>query len=822
MSKTYISNVTRRNPQPRSKRLKAGATTSSSSTVVSLSAGTGASGNNTDHTHDNLADLNKIGTTDGYLMLTELDKESGSPQTNKVKAGWADGSNYANDAAHADNADEASHAETADSSTQWDGHGWQDWMDQPIRSFDAVRFQSVTCNDLHSVQTFVDGLLGSGYKLWSDDEGVTHLAIDKLTVRQTMKVMELLVEKIRSIGGALVVSASNGRIAQVTEQDNSFIIAFEQNNNFVAGDLIRCSVANGQTSKSYWVEVADVTSEGVVVDKSSFPSNVVPAEGDECVLMGNTLNPSRQNLVMISAAEDGQPRIDVLNGVHTTSLDGCLRARLGNLDGISDNWFAPNSQPHGDGLYSDNVYLKGKFLLENGDDVKTRFEATEGMIASMVEGLRQDVLQEKGYLNNATFGSGMDKWKTSNEAVFYMLGNKWLWVNDKVLTKLGNCAVVVNDQGRTVVHIRNNYITQKNGNLRNTPDIQTLGNGMREPVAVYLSFYYRCATAGTLTVTFENVYTTGFETFTSMNVTKQIAVTEGYEQFTCSGLWNGTGDFKLSFTGDIYLYMLCLSLDKTEALAYRYRTLFEQTANLVKICAAVYDRDATALSETGLFIKPTGAGLYVQNADGSVSLIGVYDNGTIKLQASNIKLEGLVTAGGKFKILGDGSMEAKNGTFDGYLQTTFKETYESDATVASWALDYYMKDPISGLQETFSLPSSWWRLRDDLNIIVPPNEGIILPTDASYVGKRITLFADGMDNWTRLVGGDSVVVCENPILGCNEQYIFKDADGYNEPIRAIQWCGGVIELLGVPWRNSCRWSVVSMHYQCISLGILEN
>ena len=837
---------------PRSKRLRMEGTTGGSGDSAMVTVGGSSQSEESSHSHTNLADLDKLSVEDGYLMIDQTVEDV--PQQSKVKAGFADEAAHASeadDATHAHEADDAMHAAEAEDSNQWAGHNWQDWIDQPIRSIDAVRFQSVTCSDLHSVQTFVDGLLGSGYRLWSDDEGITHLSIDKLTVRQTMSVMELLVEKIRSIGGALVVSAANGRISQVTERTNSFLIAFEQDNNFVIGDLIRCSVTSGQAIKHYWVEVTDVTEEGIVVDKASFPNNTVPAEGDECVLMGNTLNPSRQNLVMISATEDGQPRIDVLNGVHSTSLDGCLRARLGNLDGITDNWFAPEDQPHGDGLYSDNVYLKGKFLLENGDNVKTRFEATEGLIASMVEGLRQDMLEDKGYLNNATFGSGMDMWKTSNEAVFYMLGNKWIWANNNVLTKLGNCAVVVNDHGRTVVHIRNNYIRQKNSDLRNTPTIQTLGNGMKEPVAVYLSFYYRCASPGTLSVTFENVDTTGFETFTSLNVTQQLAATQGYEQFTCSGLWNGTGDFKLTFTGDIYLYMLCLSLDKTEALAYRYRTLFEQTANLVKICAAVYDKNAQALSETGLFIKPTGAGIYVQNADGSVTCIGAFDNGTIKLQASNIKLEGLVTAGGNFKILNDGSMEAKNGTFDGYLKTTFKNLSESDAVHgtadSSWSScnDEWVKaalsaegcyTPVNDLNLTADGWVSNTRIIQTGNGKYYPVDTIVLPTSPDYIGRHMTIFNSG--RWggmsrsalAVLTMGFTQIICRtfdistSDIFGANATTAIPTDPDLLEPekgARAVRWWGGTVELVGIPdgYRldeqgnrvpSSCAWALLNV------------
>lgn len=43
------------------------------------------------------------------------------------------------------------------------------------------------------------------------------------------------------------------------------------------------------------------------------------------MLMGNTENPLRQNLISISATEDGQPRVDILDGVMAKNFNGCLR-----------------------------------------------------------------------------------------------------------------------------------------------------------------------------------------------------------------------------------------------------------------------------------------------------------------------------------------------------------------------------------------------------------------------------------------------------------------------------------------------------------------
>lgn len=602
--------------------------------------------------------------------IAELAREAthAKESDHTLEADHAKEADHATDADEAKHALEADHAKEADNADQWDYRQFDDWLDQPVRKKDGVVFESVTSDSIRSAGQFVDGLLGAGFQLWKGEDGRTYLTIDKLTVRQTMAVMELLIEKVRSVGGQICVSAANGKIKAVEEQSDHFLISFEQDNMFVQHDLVRCQTFTGKDMRSYWVEVADVMADGIVVAKEEF-DGVEPKEGDECVLMGNTMNTDRQNLVLISATEDGQPRVDVMDGVSGKTFDNCLRARLGNLDGIKDDKFPADRQPKGNGLYADNAFLKGTFVLETGEDVKTRFEITEGKVQSAIDSVRNDFLSEKGYLNNPTFASGLEKWNSENDTVFFLVGNKWVWANGSALSKKGDGASVVTDMGRKVVRIRNKYIRQKHENLRFVPTFPTNGDGKKEALPVYLSFFYRCAKAGTLKIGFENVDKTGFADFNSMEVSEEIAATGGYVQYTCSGLWNGTGDFKLAFDGDIYLYMLVLSTDKIEALTYKYKTLFEQSERLVKISAAVYDKDERALEETGLIVTSKVSGLYAIDVDGNLkSFVGAGQDG-VKIKASNIQLEGLVTANENFKILEDGSIEAKNGKFTGEIES---------------------------------------------------------------------------------------------------------------------------------------------------------
>lgn len=530
---------------------------------------------------------------------------------------------------------------------------------------------SVVVRSLLRSPSFVDGLLGSGWQLEMDADGISHLAVDRLTVRQTMRVLELLVEKVRSVGGELVVSAADGKISGVDMDaaGQHYLLTFEMGCPFVAGDLVRCKVEGGAASKSYWVEIAAVEGGVARVVASEF-GGALPAVGDECVLMGSTSDPQRQGLILISATDDGQPRIDVMNGVSGKTLAGCLHARMGNLDGIADSWFPADDQPHGYGLYADNAYLRGRFLLTTGEDVLTKFEVMEGTIRSSVESMRNDFTTGQSFLNNPNFGNGMRYWDSDNDIAFFTLGGKWLWVNGAPYSNKGSYAGVEYVDGRTVMCINNNYILQKNADFKTRPAYEPGLDGLLKAKPVFLTFFYKCTEPGTLDIVFEGVDQTGFQNFQEFRITQDIAAGKGYRTFEGSGLWNGTGDFRLSFSGKMYLYMLMLSLDHIEDFVYSHKTLFEQTDLLVKIATESFDKDGNLINTTGLVSREDVAGMYAIAGDGTLqSFVGASAEGVF-IKAASIKLEGLVTANGNFRILEDGSVEAANGVFKGEIEAT--------------------------------------------------------------------------------------------------------------------------------------------------------
>lgn len=243
-----------------------------------------------------------------------------------------------------------------------------------------LQYLSAIIYEFLSSETFVPGFLGEGFKIWLEN-GNWHIECDNLTVRQTMNIFELLIQKIRSVNGAIVVSQSNGKVTAVEDTGTQYKITFgEEFPTFQEGDLIRCQSWSKNNLKFYWVEVKTAADGYVLCDKSDF-NNVVPAVGDEVVQMGNTKNAERQALIYITAQESGKPYIEILNGVKTKSLTGTDRTRLGDLSNIVDPDFTGEAAVKGTGFYSTNAFLKGIFVLRNGkrveDEIKIAKDAAD-------------------------------------------------------------------------------------------------------------------------------------------------------------------------------------------------------------------------------------------------------------------------------------------------------------------------------------------------------------------------------------------------------------------------------------------------------------
>ena len=245
----------------------------------------------------------------------------------------------------------------------------------------ATLFQTIV-KDYISSERFIPGLMGEGMKLYKAINGDWNLEIDNAVVRKAMTIFELIISKVRAVNGGLVISSANGRVKSISETSGDpayYVLGIEGDMMFVADDLVRCQVYTSGHVKYYWVPVASVNDDSILILKSVFPNGTTPAVGDDLVQMGNLTNPNRQGILYLTASEDGKPRISVLDGVNSMSLAGKSKVILGCLDGMTDTDFPADFQPSGHGLYAINCFLKGIFILRNGKSIEQEFNniATE-------------------------------------------------------------------------------------------------------------------------------------------------------------------------------------------------------------------------------------------------------------------------------------------------------------------------------------------------------------------------------------------------------------------------------------------------------------
>lgn len=238
-----------------------------------------------------------------------------------------------------------------------------------------LKYIALIVKDFISSEKFVSGLLGEGFKVYEKND-IWYIECDNLTVRQVLTVFEMIISKLRAVNGGLVVSPGNNTIKSVSETDTQYVLEVEDDIEITKDDFIRHQVFSTSHAKNYWVKVINVAEGKIYTNKSEY-NGAVPAKGDEIITMGNATNSKRQGLIYITAAEDGHPRIEILEGVKDKTLAATNRTVLGNLDDIQDSAFEDDYQPSGSGLYCDNAFLRGIFILRSGKNVETEIDAAQ-------------------------------------------------------------------------------------------------------------------------------------------------------------------------------------------------------------------------------------------------------------------------------------------------------------------------------------------------------------------------------------------------------------------------------------------------------------
>jgi hypothetical protein len=521
--------------------------------------------------------------------------------------------------------------------------------DRPDEAGFLIKFLGGLFSDYIQSMNFSSGALGEGFVIKVDSKtGKSYIEVDELFVRIKAMFSELEIKKLSYAGGNYMFTAAGMKCGKVEEHEDfwrCYLLVDDGEtaieNPFKEGDQIRFQdfnikpgVYENVSNRYYWRLCVGVGEDYIDLSKTDCDANSdIPQEGDSLVQLGNRTDKKRQNAITLSVYGDDAPSIHQYAGINSYSLAGK------EVTVIS---------PQG------NKFM-GDFILKTGINIMTQFKILEDLIYSEISKVLDEVQAKDNYLYNASFASNTNGWETKNDVRFFTVNGKFLLVNGEFYSRKDAMAAIIRDGDRNVLRILSSGIKQSNADLANKP---TYEEG-EEPKKFFISFRYKVATAGTLTIGFPGQ---------NLHFTERLEPGEEYGMKEYSGTWDGTGDFELKFTGDIYIHSLALTDNAYEDMITKFETQLSQTNEKIE---AVAKRTSNLESKSaGWLTTADGVKIWAaaefENGVKASSLFNVSAE-SITLKSQHVKLEGIITANGNIKIHEDGSIECHNGSFTGEI-----------------------------------------------------------------------------------------------------------------------------------------------------------
>lgn len=617
--------------------------------------------------------------------------------------------------------------------------------DRPDEAGFLIKFLGGLFSDYIQSMNFSSGALGEGFVIKVDSKtGDSYLEVDHMLARKSATFIELLIQRLRQVGGQIILSPASMSCSKVEEYDTFYRCYFENTDGektivqeFVIGDQARSQTFNikpgvheNVSNTYYWRLVTSVGDNYIDLSKSDCDTgSAAPQAGDDIVQLGNRTDKTRQNAIVLAAYGNDTPSFRQYAGIDSYSLAG-----------KEVTAFSPNGNK-----------VTGDFILKTGVNILTQFKILEDLIYSEISKVLDEVQAKDNYLYNASFASNTNGWETKNDVRFFTVNGKFLLVNGEFYSRKDAMAAIIRDGDRNVLRILSSGIKQSNADLANKP---TYEEG-EEPKKFFISFRYKVATAGTLTIGFpgQNLY-----------FTERLEPGEEYAMKEYSGTWDGTGDFELKFTGDIYIHSLALAENAFEDLYTKLSSeikqtaesirlevkelsesnnqrfsQIEQTAENLKLSVTKIEEDVTQLGldingvtdELKLYVKKDGLGSEINVALDNISVV-----------SKNIYFTGNISANGNVSIQADGTIKAIGGEFSGELKGATGEfngkvsiannkiLLDSDGSghLANGNINWN-KDGNLNISGSFSTNNSGGNRRifigDDYNESIGSNEGVI-------------------------------------------------------------------------------------------------
>lgn len=558
---------------------------------------------------------------------------------------------------------------------------------------------------------FVSGFLdGKGWRLKNEpitnaagvQENKYNLELDNLVVRGTMRVFEMIVSQLLGENDNRIFTAmlevdhydpETGRVYLDTHEGRMY-------NPFRKDDYVMVQQYNGMPSaennhyvtKRYELIVTEVGSEGEGEEmlawvkfknftcsmEDSTPEQLI-TKRDTFVRVDNLTDPQRKGIIQMMTVGSDTPYMDIIYGLKTDP-DNALKGRLGNLQGITHPLFGALS---GFGEFLQNLYATGDFVLRRtGESIDTKIQMLQNQFATRFAQTSYEATEANNYLHNGQFltatgsedGSPIiDGWTIddTDEALFWVDANGLPVMVNGAATVSGNRRVSIdNNEGRNVLHIQNSGVTQANDIIRKPgthkeytqpsakegeDGMKATGDGYQEVQdTLYVSARIYAKTAGTLTFGFEGCNPVDGKTNDLSAQTSSVPCSAEWQTVQLQGKWNGTGNFVLRYTGDIYVSLLTVTDEPLDNLSKTVSTQILQTAINIKLLGQNINKVNGTTTKLGIELdaEKEAIRLYVDKQDnklkeslsssidiqaGRIDLINKWQDGT------NGKISGIYT-----------------------------------------------------------------------------------------------------------------------------------------------------------------------------------
>lgn len=503
---------------------------------------------------------------------------------------------------------------------------------------------------------FVSGFLdGKGWRLANNpttnaagvQENKYNLELDNLIVRGTMRIFEMIVSQLlgendnRIFTAMLEVDHYNpetGRVYLDTHEGRMY-------NPFRKDDYIMVQQYNGMPStennhyvtKRYELIVTEVGSEGSGEDMlawvkfKNFTSSMEGATAEQLITkrdtfvrVDNLTDPDRKGIIQMMTVGSDTPYMDIIYGLKTDP-DNALKGRLGNLRGITHPLFGALS---GFGEFLQNLYATGDFVLRRtGESIDTKIQMLQNQFATRFAQTSYEATEENNYLHNGQFLTAIgyndeqliDGWTIddTDESQFWVDANGLPVMVNGAATVSGNHRVSIdNNEGRNMLHIQDSGVKQSNDLIRKPgthkeytqpsaekgeDGMNTTGDSYTEVQnTLYISARIYAKTAGTLTFGFEGCKAVEGKTNDLSAQSVSVPYSAEWQTVELNGKWNGTGDFVLRYTGDIYVALLTITDEPLDNLSKTVSTQILQTAKNIKLLGQNIDKVNGTTTQLGI------------------------------------------------------------------------------------------------------------------------------------------------------------------------------------------------------------------------------